>query len=341
MASSETADSGESIGIVDTVSVSEASTSNSATEADIPLPQADTSDSAGPGPSSLTEKDAFWELTKGYLTGWVKDQITGQLKKPDLDALGLKAHAVPKVRPRLAYLMLGANLALYGLGLAVGFAEGREASEDYFLALANLNDEIQHGEYYRLLTSTFVHDSFMHLVFNCSALFAIAPQIEAVLGARTFLAIYLLSGLSGSVACFLFSDTITVGASSAIFGLLGAMGGYLWKNRNAQQSGDQLMYIAGIAAINLALGSRSDTQIDNLGHAGGLIAGLCLGLGMAPQFLLPPPTEGAEGSKKDGSGTAAASSSAVAAETADEPSSSALGAYGAAASTSGPIPVTC
>ena len=73
----------------------------------------------------------------------------------------------------------------------------------------------------RLLTCTFLHAGLLHLGLNCYALFSIGPDVEAVLGYRTFATIYLLSGLGGSIASFLFSDLVTVGASGAIFGLLG------------------------------------------------------------------------------------------------------------------------
>ena len=73
----------------------------------------------------------------------------------------------------------------------------------------------------RLVTSAFLHDSFSHLALNTYALYTVAPEVEAVLGHWTFLSVYLLSGLAGSSAAFVFGDTITVGASSCIFGLIG------------------------------------------------------------------------------------------------------------------------
>jgi len=73
----------------------------------------------------------------------------------------------------------------------------------------------------RLVTSAFLHDSFSHLMLNTYALYTVAPEVEAVLGHWTFLSVYLLSGLAGSSAAFVFGDTITVGASTCIFGLIG------------------------------------------------------------------------------------------------------------------------
>lgn len=75
----------------------------------------------------------------------------------------------------------------------------------------------------RLLTANFLHDSFLHLAASCYALWTLAPEVEKVLGYRIFTAVYILTGLAGSTACFMYTDTITVGASSGLFGLIGAL----------------------------------------------------------------------------------------------------------------------
>ena len=74
----------------------------------------------------------------------------------------------------------------------------------------------------RLASSSFLHDSFAHLCTSSYALWTIAPQVESALGSGTFLSIYYLSGLAGNVLSFEYGDAITVGASSATFGLIGA-----------------------------------------------------------------------------------------------------------------------
>ena len=74
---------------------------------------------------------------------------------------------------------------------------------------------------HRLFTCAFLHDSFSHLALNSYALYTVAPQVEKVLGYLTFLSVYLLTGLAGSSAAYIFGDAITVGASNCIFGLIG------------------------------------------------------------------------------------------------------------------------
>lgn len=74
---------------------------------------------------------------------------------------------------------------------------------------------------YRLLTSNFLHDSFVHLAVSSYALFTIAPEAESILGILAFMTTYILGGVAGSGLCFLLTDAVTVGASTGIFGLIG------------------------------------------------------------------------------------------------------------------------
>ena len=71
------------------------------------------------------------------------------------------------------------------------------------------------------MTANFLHDSFVHLGVSSYALLTIAPEAEAVLGSFAFLTTYILGGIAGTTICFLLTDSIMVGASSGIFGLIG------------------------------------------------------------------------------------------------------------------------
>lgn len=84
---------------------------------------------------------------------------------------------------------------------------------------------VSEGAYWQLLTSMFTHVEVWHIGFNMLALWFLGPQLEAVLGRARFLVLYFVSGLAGSVCVYWFSgqDSLTVGASGAIFGLLGAL----------------------------------------------------------------------------------------------------------------------
>lgn len=254
--------------------------------------QAEASTSA-PSPEALLEALLARKLTVAMLLAagkhqaqkWVNDKL--KPKESLLASMGTEDHGFMS-KPFLSYGVLVVNLAVYMAGLGVRFSLGESSGEDYFYMLAKVNDEVTQGEYYRLLTSAFLHDSFSHLALNTYALYTVAPEVEAVLGHWTFLSVYLLSGLAGSSAAFVFGDTITVGASSCIFGLIGALAGYMYKNRALNKSSDSLLSIAGIAAISLALGWSDETTVDNLGHVVGGLTGIFLGWGIGPTLIASP-----------------------------------------------------
>jgi membrane associated rhomboid family serine protease len=124
------------------------------------------------------------------------------------------------------------------------------------------------GEYYRLFTAQFVHGGLLHLLFNCYVLFVIGPFVESAIGRWRFLALFLISGITGAVASYLFNDpqTLSVGASGAIFGLFGAA--LVINHRLGRRTNE----ILGLLAINLVLGFVIP-NIDWRAHLGGLIAG--------------------------------------------------------------------
>ena len=196
-----------------------------------------------------------------------------------------QALSIPTVQPRLTYALLALNLTVYGVGVGIALAGDAEASNEYFLALAKDNAAvIGNGEYYRLLSANFMHAGLLHLGLNCAALIALGPEAEAVLGYDRFLFIYLSSGLSGSLASLLFSESVTVGASGALLGLLGALMAYFLRNPTLSRANWQLGFLAVTAALNLGIGLDGDGLVDNTGHVAGLLTGLALGLGMGPRW---------------------------------------------------------
>lgn len=127
------------------------------------------------------------------------------------------------------------------------------------------------GEYWRLLTSMFLHFGLLHLALNMYALFAIGPLLEVTYGRARYLALYLLSGLVGSVAVYCFGgDTLTAGASGAIFGLFGALIPTL------RRLGRSLVAVVPIILVNLGI-TFAVPGISIAGHLGGLAAGLAIG----------------------------------------------------------------
>ncbi|MBR3198986.1 MAG: rhomboid family intramembrane serine protease [Bacilli bacterium] len=131
---------------------------------------------------------------------------------------------------------------------------------------------IRNGEYYRLITGIFLHANTLHLVFNCYALYIIGMQLESFLGKFKYLLVYLLSGLAGSMLSIFFSNSYSVGASGAIFGMLGSLLYFGFHYRVYLDSVVKSQIIP-LIAINLAIGFTF-MGIDNWAHIGGLVGGI-------------------------------------------------------------------
>ena len=124
------------------------------------------------------------------------------------------------------------------------------------------------GQWWRLLTAGFLHGSILHLLFNVYILWVLGSQLESILGKRKFIVIYFVSLIGGSVASFLFSPfgTYSIGASGAIFGLMGAM---LVVGRKKRLDISQ---VAVLVILNVVIGFVL-SGIDWRAHLGGLAAG--------------------------------------------------------------------
>lgn len=156
---------------------------------------------------------------------------------------------------------------------------GNGSTDNYTLLLfgANLDALTKNGDYYRLLTSVFLHIGIMHLLCNMYSLYIIGKEVENVFGKVKYLIIYLLSGIAGSILSLAFNhNTICAGASGAIFGLLGALlyFGYYYR---PYLGATLTRSIIPVIAINLIVGFL-DSGIDNSAHIGGLVGGLLVAM---------------------------------------------------------------
>lgn len=131
---------------------------------------------------------------------------------------------------------------------------------------------VSEGAYWQLLTSMFAHVEIWHIAVNMFALYALGPQLELVLGRARFLALYLLSGLTGSAFVYWLSaeTSPTLGASGAIFGLMGALLVVAYKVGGNVQS---IMTWLGINVVITVLGS---SFISWQGHLGGFLGGVAI-----------------------------------------------------------------
>ncbi len=158
---------------------------------------------------------------------------------------------------------------------------------------AKVNERIAAGELWRLLTPIFLHSGILHLLFNLYALYILGPMLEGYIGHVRFLTVFLISGLYGSLFSYALSGPVSVGASGAIFGLLGAIALFFLRYRDnfGPQGRAILQNMLIVLALNLVIGFSS-SYIDNWGHIGGLIGGTLVMLGLMPRYRSPASTPG-------------------------------------------------
>ena len=177
-------------------------------------------------------------------------------------------------KPVITYALIVLNIMVY-LFMVLYDVDGT-----YFYAFANNYEFVQNGQIYRLLTSMFLHSDIIHIACNMYALYILGPQVERYYGKTKFLLIYLLSGLLGSIfsCAFMSADTISIGASGAIFGLLGSIAYFTYYYRATLQ-GLLRSQVVPVILLNLAIGFMVP-GIDISGHIGGLIGGILVSMGI-------------------------------------------------------------
>ncbi|MYA62230.1 MAG: rhomboid family intramembrane serine protease [Dehalococcoidia bacterium] len=189
--------------------------------------------------------------------------------------------------PYVTWLLLGANIALFLLTELLGGS----TAVDVLVRLGAMESWlIASGEYWRLFSAMFLHSGLIHLGFNVIGLLIFGHQVERLYGYARFLVIYILAGLAGSITSYAFNLSsapyaIGVGASGAVFGILGALVAFFLSNRGLLgKMGRQTMTgLLALAAINLAVGFIMP-GIDNFAHIGGFAGGLLLGVAYSPRY---------------------------------------------------------
>lgn len=149
---------------------------------------------------------------------------------------------------------------------------------------AKSKPEILGGQIWRIISPLFVHVGITHIFVNMYSLFAIGPAVERFFGTIRFLIVYFLSGIGGVALSLAFSPYPSAGASGAIFGLLGALGTFLFLHRQlfGRIGQQQLRQIIIVAVLNLVVGLAPG--IDHWGHLGGFVTGILLAALIGPRF---------------------------------------------------------
>ena len=222
-------------------------------------------------------KNVFPDLTKKmkYSESGVElfIKITNDINEHNRkDATRLENVFKSKV-PYVTYALIAINIIMY----VVPFLFGK--GNMFIEMFCTHGPSVRAGQYYRLFTGILLHGSLIHLGCNCYSLYVIGTQVESFLGKFKFLVIYLFSGLMGSLFSISFNGNVaSIGASGAIFGLMGALAyfGYYYRVYFGNILKSQII---PLIILNLGLGFMV-TGIDNFAHIGGLLGGIFVTRGL-------------------------------------------------------------
>lgn len=208
--------------------------------------------------------------------------------------------SAPKVKSTLAAVspvvigLIGINVAVWLLQTILSFSETSGADWITF-NFSMIPGAVASGEWYRLLTSMFLHAPFtgsivglIHIGFNMYILRIYGPYVEEAFGSPRFLGMYLLAGLGGSAASYAFGTLgrLALGASGAVFGVVGMLLVFLQRRKNRAMVAQFQQTLFIFLGLNLLIGF-SIRGIDNLAHIGGLVTGALLALGLDAGDAVP------------------------------------------------------
>ena len=180
-------------------------------------------------------------------------------------------------KPVVTYALILINVFMFLFPLING------TTEEFYNLFASYGPFVKMGDYYRLISAAFMHANIAHLIFNMYALWIIGMQLESFIGKWRYLVVYLFSAISGSLLSVIVTpDAVSVGASGAIFGLLGALlyFGYHYRVYLGTVIKSQII---PLIVINLLLGFMVP-GIDNAAHIGGLIGGTLIMIGVGVKY---------------------------------------------------------
>ena len=159
---------------------------------------------------------------------------------------------LPDTNPTVTYSIMGITIAVFALQMISEYLFGADLPAAYGM---KVNELIAEGQFWRFFTPMLLHGSIMHIGFNMYALYLFGRRLERYFGHGRFLILYLIGGFAGNVISMMFTESPSLGASTAIFGLLGAQGVFIYQNRAlfGNQVGQALQSIILVAVINLVL----------------------------------------------------------------------------------------
>ena len=183
-------------------------------------------------------------------------------------------------RALVTKILIALNIGVYLITAVQGAGINNPVGGSLYLKWVLFGPFVAQGDWWRLITAMFLHGFLLHLAFNMFALYVIGGPVEEYLGRFRFLLLYLVSGLAGSAGALIQSPTTpVVGASGAIFGILGAMLILEWQ-ATGRLGGTAATLILVNLALNFGLNSTGGS-ISIGGHLGGLVGGILVTLAFA------------------------------------------------------------
>jgi len=198
--------------------------------------------------------------------------------------------AVPQEKPRLRYpvtkILVAINCGIFAVMAIAGHAWPGLNDDQLQQWGADWGPLTLAGQWWRLLTSTFLHFDVWHLLGNMTVLWIIGKRAEQVFSRWVFLLLYLSCGVAGSIASQAFhQEDLSAGASAAIFGLAGALiAVYLMKGMTLSKRARWKLALLAVYTVYCVYPDKDYPDIDNAAHLGGLITGLCLGALLTSRF---------------------------------------------------------
>lgn len=189
-------------------------------------------------------------------------------------------------KPLATYVLLAVTVVMYGLQYLSTLLSPSGYDWPYILG-GKINEFILAGQLWRLITPVFLHGGILHLAFNMYALYSIGTSLERYYGSQRFLTLYFIGGFAGNVLSFLLSQYPSLGASTAIFGLVAAELVFILKNKKmfGSKARSMLINLVLVILVNLSFGLGANSGIDNWGHLGGLAGGLIFAWLAGPIYM--------------------------------------------------------
>lgn len=213
-------------------------------------------------------------------------KLTNDINNKNIEESKKVEDVFSKKKAVVTYSLIVINILIYIFIALVGkdFFEFDPNVLYKYGALVNSHQMVNSIDYLRIVSSIFLHGGLLHLVFNMYSLYVLGPQLESFFGKIKFTLIYLISGICGNLLSMMFlADThVSVGASGAIFGLLGALV-YFGYHYRVYLGGVIKSQIIPLIAINLFIGYIS-SGINNIAHIGGLIGGVLISIALGVKY---------------------------------------------------------